>query len=412
MNKIFVYLLLSLLFNAILTETCEEKKEDGTMSDDGCRELSTTNQEDNICVKGASGCEEKLLCLKAVSGECNEYPASIKINKCTKNEDTGDKATFCKETLITCGEEEIADPDTNYCRQLFTEPGYKCVKGTSKCEPEQIECGQETIENPDNSYCQKLKTTEEYICIRGTGNKCTTELIACGEEDEGKSSEQLCPKLGVEEGYKCKKGTTKCEPEQIECGREESGKASIAYCQTLKVNNPSSQACVKDETENACIIATNCADVKVGATDDICAKLAVSEKEKCLKEGNACVVKIKCNGATGASNDDCSAYYVSDSTTKKCVKASNASNENLCEEEIKSPSAGSSPKESSSQAGSDRPGSSSSRASSTKSNEITKNSSSTEKTNTTVSSSKKSDESDGAKGMKISLILLISLLMI
>ena len=289
-------------------------------------------------------------------------------------------------------------------------------------------------------------------------------MIACGEEDEEKSSEVLCPKLGVEEGYKCIKGSKKCEPEQIECGEEESGKASISYCPTLKVNNPSSQECVKDETDNVCIVATNCADVKLGATDDICAKLAVSDNEKCLKEGNACVVKIKCNGATGASNDDCSAYYVSDSTTKKCVKVSN---ENLCEEvskseeEIQDPSSGSSPTEPSSQAGSSPSGSSSSAgssptepssqagssptkpssqagsspsgssssagsspsgasssagsnpsSSSTKSNEITKNSSSTEKTSATVSSTKKSDEPDGAEGIKISLIILISLLMI
>ena len=267
-------------------------------------------------------------------------------------------------------------------------------------------------------------------------------MIACGEEDEEKSSEVLCPKLGVEEGYKCIKGSKKCEPEQIECGEEESGKASISYCPTLKVNNPSSQECVKDETDNVCIVATNCADVKLGATDDICAKLAVSDNEKCLKEGNACVVKIKCNGATGASNDDCSAYYVSDSTTKKCVKVSN---ENLCEEvskseeEIQDPSSGSSPTEPSSQAGSSptkpssqagsSPSGSSSSAgsspsgasssagsnpssSSTKSNEITKNSSSTEKTSATVSSTKKSDEPDGAEGIKISLIILISLLMI
>ena len=159
MNKIFVYLLLSLLLNVILTETCESKAEDAEISDDDCRKLTAADQENNICVKGASGCEEKLLCLKVESGDCNDYPASININKCIRNEDTGDEVTYCKDIRITCGEEKISDPDTNYCEQLFAEPGYKCVKGASQCEPEQIECGQETIENPDNLYCQKLKTT-------------------------------------------------------------------------------------------------------------------------------------------------------------------------------------------------------------------------------------------------------------
>ena len=145
-----------------------------------------------------------------------------------------------------------------------------------------------------------------------------------------KSSEAYCPLLKVNEGYSCIKGSEKCEPVQIVCGSEESGKASTNYCPLLKVTDSTKQACVKDGKEEKCILASNCEDVEIGATDIICAKFTFSDKsQKCVKEGDACKAKTICEEGVGESNEQCAKYYVSDITEKKCVKKTN---ENKCEE--------------------------------------------------------------------------------
>ena len=143
--------------------------------------------------------------------------------------------------------------------------------------------------------------------------ECEEIQIVCGSEESGKSSEAYCPLLKVNEGYSCIKGSEKCEPVQIVCGSEESGKASTNYCPLLKVTDSTKQACVKDGKEEKCILASNCEDVEIGATDIICAKFTFSDKsQKCVKEGDACKAKTICEEGVGESNEQCAKYYVSD----------------------------------------------------------------------------------------------------
>ena len=249
MNKVLLYCVLSFLIVKVINEACSEYSENSSMKDFECKELAVENDE-NICVKGESGCKEEKRCENQGTQEtCSQYPTSN---------------------------------------------GYKCIKTTEgTCDKEQVECGQETDTGVNDNYCQKLK---------------------------------------VDDGYKCIKGSEKCEPEQIMCGAEGDGNGSSELCGLLKVNDAEHQVCVKHETQTKCIIAENCEEVKVDATDLICAKLSVDSGKKCLKEGVACVAKTICNGAAGTSDDVCQNFWVTDSNSKRCAKKDG---EDLCEEVAK-----------------------------------------------------------------------------
>ena len=212
-----------------------------------------------------------------------------------------------------------------------TEIGYKCIKNEGICKAEQIICGEETDNDVNDNYCQKLKVDDGFQCIKGS-TKCESKQINCGEETDNDVNDEYCQKLKVDDGYECIKGSTKCESKQINCGEEGAGKGSSDLCPLLKVDDEENKACVKHETETRCIIATICEDVKVDATDEICAKLSVDSGKKCLKEGFACVAKTICNEAAGTSDDDCKDFWVSDSNSKKCAKKEG---EDKCEEVAK-----------------------------------------------------------------------------
>ena len=286
MNKIFlIFIFLSLIFNIVRTDNCEGGND---FTDAQCRELTIQNNnpaENYICVKGESGCEEKLKCSHANTDTC-----------------------------LTSAPSQL---------------GYKCELNDGECGEIQIECGKEAEGKFSDTYCPLLKVNDGYSCIKGS-EKCEPVQIECGKEEDGKFSDTYCPLLKVNDGYSCIKGSEKCELVQIECGKEAKGNASKDYCRLLKVPDPTKQECVKDGKEEKCILASNCEDVEVGATDIICAKFTLTDKsQKCVKEGDSCKVKTICEGAVGESNEQCAKYYVSDITEKKCVKKSN---ENKCEE--------------------------------------------------------------------------------
>ena len=189
------------------------------------------------------------------------------------------------------------------------------------------------VENIEDSECRQLGITEgnpseQYICIKNTD---TPESTGCKEEKlcQYQGEKDDCSGYPTAIGYKCIRNEGNCEAEQIICGEEGAGKGSSDLCPLLKVDDEEHKACVKHETEAKCIIAENCEEVKVDATDEICAKLSVDSGKKCLTEGFACVAKTICNGAAGASDDDCKDFWVSDSNSKKCAKKEG---EDKCEE--------------------------------------------------------------------------------
>jgi len=289
MNKVLLYFVLSILIVKVFNEACSSKEGEENIEDSECRQLSITEGNPSvqyICIKNteSSGCKEEKLCQFQEGQEnCSGYP---------------------------------------------TEIGYKCIKNGEKCEAEQIICGEETDNDVNDEYCQKLKVDDGYKCIKGS-TKCESKQINCGEETDNDVNDEYCQKLKVDDGYKCIKGSTKCESKQINCGEEGAGKGSSDLCPLLKVDDEEHKACVKHETEARCIVATNCVDVKVDATDEICAKLSVDSGKKCLKVGVACVAKTICNGAAGTSDDECKDFWVSDSNSKKCAKKEG---EDKCEE--------------------------------------------------------------------------------
>ena len=187
-----------------------------------------------------------------------------------------------------------------------------------------------------DSECRLLTVTDSKICIKGTDG-CVDKTLCL--KVETLEDPDTCSNYPADsDAYKCEVETQEdaskpCKQTQINCLAEDllEEKISAEYCPKLKVNTEGKKACVKHDTDKKCIEISNCNEAKVGATDDICGSLVVSDsqKKKCIKEGNACVEKTLCNGAEGANDEACKTYYVSDSTTKKCVKKSNS---NTCEE--------------------------------------------------------------------------------
>ena len=194
------------------------------------------------------------------------------------------------------------------------------VKGFNKL------CSEESENSDiDPSECKKLEVQDsQNICIKGDSG--CEEQKSC-DSYEGQTDCSGYPTL---DGFECiKNDENNCEKQQINCGQEGDGNGSSYLCKLLKVDDDEHTACVKDETDAKCIVATNCEHVKVDATDDICEKLSVENGKKCLKEGVACVAKTICNGATGTSDDDCKDFWVSDSNSNKCAKKEG---EDKCEE--------------------------------------------------------------------------------
>lgn len=193
---------------------------------------------------------------------------------------------------------DITDSD---CRLLDIETGspkedYICIKGDEGCE-------------------------EKQLCLKVVSGDCTTF--------PAKSDENRCiqrANKGAEDPF--------CEETLYQCGQQPAGKASATYCPKLKTTDLTKKVCVKKEGNNdQCIEIANCNEAKIGATDEICEKLVVSDGKKCIKEGDACVEKTLCDGAEGESDEVCKTFYVSDSTKKKCVKKKG---ENKCESVDKS----------------------------------------------------------------------------
>ena len=78
-------------------------------------------------------------------------------------------------------------------------------------------------------------------------------------------------------------------------------------------------------------VVKDCGDIKAGATDDLCKQLKVSNTGfLCIKIGEACQEKQKCNLATG--NDDAACKNFPVETTGNVCKKDTAENSNKCKE--------------------------------------------------------------------------------
>ena len=75
----------------------------------------------------------------------------------------------------------------------------------------------------------------------------------------------------------------------------------------------------------------DCREINTGATDDLCKQLKVSNTGLlCIKNGEACQEKQKCNSATG--NDDAACKNFPVETTGNVCKKDTAENSNKCKE--------------------------------------------------------------------------------
>ena len=101
-------------------------------------------------------------------------------------------------------------------------------------------------------------------------------------------------------------------------------------CQGL-TTSALSLKCVYVTGEATCKeVVKDCAEINAGATDDLCKQLKVNTGFLCLKNGEACQEKQKCNLATG--NDDAACKNFPVETTGNVCKKDTAENSNKCKE--------------------------------------------------------------------------------
>ena len=244
MNKVLLYCILSFLIVKVINEACSTQGENSSIKDFECKELTVADDE-NICVKGESGCEETKRCeYQGTKDTCSEYPTSNGY-KCYKTTEGS-----CDKQQVECGDETDTDVDNNYCQKLKVDDGYKCIKGSEKCEPEQIMCGAEGDGNGSSELCGLLKVNdaEHQVCVKHeTQTKC---IIAenC-EEVKVDATVEICAKLSVDSGKKCLKEGFACVAKTI-CN--EAAGTSDDDCKDFWVSDSNSKKCAKKEGEDKC----------------------------------------------------------------------------------------------------------------------------------------------------------------
>ena len=106
-------------------------------------------------------------------------------------------------------------------------------------------------------------------------------------------------------------------------------------CQNLPTSTPSKK-CVfvaggEGEQSTCQEEVKDCREITSGATDTLCKELKVSDNDfLCLKNGDACEEKKKCNSATGKDDAACKNFAVE--TKGNICKKDTAENSNKCKE--------------------------------------------------------------------------------
>ena len=325
-----------------------------------CAKYPVVNEHKNShgCVKDSTDgkfCKEEELCtLKtltdATDEECAKYPVAfskIKTHICIKN--TAGSGSSCIEQPL-CEAVERADGIvcSNYKVKEENKQTHICVAskiGDNPCQ-EMMLCEKNEIATSDEE-CRNYPVKVE--------NQSTKRCVKTREKDKnGCIEEQLCAEVPKGDNVDCSlypvsdnnvathfcdaisnptdKACHEVEKSSVECTKAKKG-GSDAQCNGYKVS-AETKKCVKntDTTSGAtpCIEKEKCESKTSGATDEICANLAVEKpgEEICVKNGEKCSLLTYCNYASGSSDEICAKFALKDKE-KECKKKEG---ENKCEE--------------------------------------------------------------------------------
>ena len=325
-----------------------------------CAKYPVVNEHKNShgCVKDSTDgkfCKEEELCtLKtltdATDEDCAKYPVAfskIKTHICIKN--TAGSGSSCIEQPL-CEAVESADGIvcSNYQVKEENKQTHICVAskiGDNPCQ-EMMLCEKNEIATSDEE-CRNYPVKVE--------NQSTKRCVKTREKDKnGCIEEQLCAEVPKGDNVDCSlypvsdnnvathfcdaisdptdKACHEVEKSTVDCTKAKKG-GSDAQCNGYKVS-AETKKCVKntDTTSGAtpCIEKEKCESKTSGATDEICANLAVEKpgEEICVKNGEKCSLLTYCNYASGSSDEICAKFALKDKE-KECKKKEG---ENKCEE--------------------------------------------------------------------------------
>jgi len=275
--------------------------------------VSFGNINTHICVKNTaatgSSCIEQPLCSEVASAEgivCSNYQVKEENKQthiCVPSK-IGDNP--CQEMLL-CEKNDFSTSDEecrNYPVKTENQSTKRCIKTREKdksgCIEEQLCAGVPKGDNVDCSlYPVSDNNVATHFCdtIPNPNDKACQEVqkstVECTKAKTGDSDEQ-CNRYQVSDGKKCVKNT--------------------------------------DTTSGAtpCIEKEKCETKTSGATDEICAGLAVEKpgEEICVKNGEKCSLLAYCNYASGSSDEQCAKFALKDEK-KECKKKED---KNECEE--------------------------------------------------------------------------------
>ena len=341
-------------------------------------------KEEIACDKATNGATNK---------ECAKYPV-VNEHKtsygCVKDSAEG---KFCKEEEL-CSVKTLTDPTDKECAKYPVSFGnintHICVKNTAATGSSCIEqplCSE--VASADGIVCSNYQVKEEnkqtHICVPSkigdnpcqemllcekndfstsdeecrnypvkTENQSTKRCIKTREKDKsGCIEEQLCAEVPKGDNVDCSlypvsdnnvathfcdaipnpndKACQEVQKSTVECTKAKTGD-SDEQCNRYQVSD--GKKCVKntDTTSGAtpCIEKEKCETKTSGATDEICAGLAVEKpgEEICVKNGEKCSLLAYCNYASGSSDEQCAKFALKDEK-KECKKKED---KNECEE--------------------------------------------------------------------------------
>ena len=311
-------------------------------------QCSDFDDEDHFCIPGTeTPCQEIKKCNKVIASDlstqpdCSKYPVSNEEKYVCKRHPTEDR---CEE-IYKC--EEVPKNAEGECSTFEkSDDDHVCIEdeesSDKKCKLISLCTKAQKEGTPEDFDCSIFPTISNLkVCIESKeAGKFCDEIYECENVPKAEASD--CTIYPVSEKNKkthtCKPlsgsdGDKGCFEEEITCSTAEKGETD-EQCSFYKVSDPAEFKCIKTpSTESSCMEKelSECEKKTSEATDDICNTLAVEKtgEEKCIKEGDKCILLTYCDFGAGSSDDDCRKYALKDTDKNICKKKAS---ENKCEE--------------------------------------------------------------------------------
>ena len=261
-------------------------------SDDGCKEQYKTCELYNQKASNKNKEECESIAYLGKNGYYNDYKCVFKDNVCSAG-------TKCSDFTYESGCDDFTPTDSN--KKCYFDNGV-CKEIYKSCE---LYNAKTSSENKNEADCKATKEYNEYgnidysyICVFDKDKTCKKQKLTKCEDYESWMDENHC--YNINNNYKhCTFENKKCVEEYNNCpGTNE--EISKEKCEAIKLRDY--YICKYDETNKNCYMKIGeCSD---GTNEEKCKKIVpydksnyrVDYKNKCVWEGQRCVIKTKVCG--------------------------------------------------------------------------------------------------------------------